>query len=72
MTELAFTVVILAFAAVTIVTTGRKKRYGWMVGVASEGVWYAYAYYLRSWGVAAMATFYLVLYLRNWFLWREA
>lgn len=66
----AFQVAIVALAIVTLWATGNKKRWGWAVGVFSEGVWAGYAWTLRSWGLGALCVLYGILYARNWWRWR--
>lgn len=60
---------LIAFAAATIITTGRKKAWGWLIGVASEGVWALYAWQIRSWGLAVLCVVYGSLYVQNWVRW---
>lgn len=61
---------LVVFAVATITTTGAKKTWGWLIGVASEGVWAAYAYVIHSWGLAVLCLVYGGLYGRNYFRWR--
>lgn len=52
---------------------GRKQRAGWLVGVAAQLLWIAYAITTRQWGFLVTAFAYGAVYIRNWLRWgREA
>lgn len=44
---------------------GRKDRRGWMVGVAAQGLWIAYATATEQWGFYVSALAYGWVYVRN-------
>lgn len=62
-------VLLIVFAVATIVTTGRKKAWGWLIGVASEAVWALYAWEIGSWGLTVLCVVYGTLYVHNWARW---
>lgn len=63
-----------ALAAVGILgiyLAGRKKAAGWLVGVAAQGLWLAYAIVTRQWGFIVTAAAYSLVYGKNWLAWRR-
>jgi hypothetical protein len=48
---------------------GQQLLWGWLVGVAAQLAWIAYAVRSRQWGFVASALAYGTLYLHNFLLW---
>ena len=50
---------------------GRRDRRGWLVGVAAQALWVAYATATRQWGFYISALAYGAVYLKNARAWRR-
>lgn len=50
---------------------GNKKRYGWLVCMASELLWLAYAIVTSQYGFALVAPLFFAGHVRNWLKWRR-
>ena len=54
-----------------IFLTGRKKWYGFVVGIINECAWVAYSIDTKQWGFIFGATIYIAVYLFNIKMWWE-
>lgn len=73
MVEQALNLSLVGFAVVMLVAVGQKKRWGWLVGAASEFVWLALAiFFWQSVGVVVLSFLYGGLYLYNFRVWGRA
>lgn len=52
--------------------SGAKKRSGWMIGIASQGLWLAYAITTKQWGFIPACAAYGTVYYYNWCKWKGA
>lgn len=52
-------------------TTGNKKRYGWLISLGSEGLWFAYAVVTSQYGFMVMGVAFSVVHMRNWRKWKQ-
>lgn len=69
-TEAILNVLLVVCAVVMLWTVGNGKRWGWLVGVASEIPWFILAVWVwRSWGVVLLCFLYGGLYGRNYVRW---
>lgn len=50
---------------------GRKDWRGWLVGLAAQILWIAYAIVSRQWGFILSALVYGAVYLKNMLAWRR-
>ncbi|WP_433355588.1 hypothetical protein ACQP25_17135 [Microtetraspora malaysiensis] len=50
---------------------GRRKAYGWAIGLGAQLLWIAYAVATRQWGFIASALVYGLVYARNYVAWRR-
>lgn len=50
---------------------GRKLAVGWLIRLAAQVLWVAYALISHQWGFIATAVAFGVVYGRNWLLWRD-
>ena len=50
---------------------GRKKRYGWLVGLAAQPVWAAFAWLSGAWGLFVFEIVYTAIVFHNWRRWGE-
>lgn len=50
---------------------GSKRKLGWAVGIAAQGLWVAYAVHTRQWGFLASAGAYGWVYARNLWKWHR-
>jgi hypothetical protein len=48
---------------------GRKNPRGWLVGLAAQALWIAYATATRQWGFYVSSVAYGAVYWRNWRSW---
>jgi membrane protein implicated in regulation of membrane protease activity len=60
-----------AIGILGIYLAGRKRAVGWLVGVAAQVLWLAYAIVTRQWGFIATAVAYAAVYGKNWVAWRR-
>jgi hypothetical protein len=51
---------------------GSKRRAGWLIGVAAQGLWIAYALATRQYGFIVSALCYGFVYARNFVAWRRS
>lgn len=51
--------------------TGNKRREGWLVALASEGLWAAYGALTRQYGFIAMSLAFAAMHVRNWRKWKS-
>lgn len=49
---------------------GSNIRFGWMVGVLCQVVWFGYGYYTAQYGFVASSVLMGVICLRNWLVWK--
>lgn len=49
--------------------TGRKKRVGWLVGLATSCCWMVYALAEQQYGFIISSVFFATLHIRNWVKW---
>lgn len=49
--------------------TGHRRAAGWLVGLAAQALWLAYALASRQWGFLVTAVAYGAVYARNWWRW---
>lgn len=52
-----------------IVLTGRKKRIGWLLGLATSGLWVAYAIIEHQYGFLLSSAVFATIHVRNWLAW---
>lgn len=51
---------------------GSGSKWGPVVGIANQALWYAYAVRLREWGLLPGITAFTIIHARNaWRWWRE-
>jgi hypothetical protein len=50
--------------------TGNKMRVGWLVSLASEGLWFTYALVSRQYGFISMSVVFSAVHIRNWLKWK--
>ncbi len=50
---------------------GRRKAYGWAIGLGAQLLWIVYAVVTRQWGFIASAFIYGAVYARNYATWRR-
>lgn len=50
---------------------GRRKAFGWAIGLGAQVLWIAYAVASRQWGFIASALVYGAVYGRNFVAWRR-
>ena len=50
---------------------GKKRRIGWLLGASSELAWVWLAYVLDAPGIYPWCVVWSVIYLRNWWLWKQ-
>jgi hypothetical protein len=51
--------------------TGQKDARGWILGVAAQVLWIAYAVATAQWGFILSALAYGFVYARGWHRWRQ-
>jgi hypothetical protein len=51
---------------------GSKRNIGWLIGLAAQGLWVAYALATRQYGFLVSAACYATVYFRNWYRWNKA
>ena len=56
---------------ISLYIVGRKKRYGWLIAIASEIAWAVWAYLSHNPGVYPWCAVWAVVQVRNWWLWRH-
>ena len=71
MTPLVWSWVLVSIGALGMWLAGRRMRIGWAVAVVNECLWIVYAVQTAQWGFIAGALLYMVVFVRNWLLWRE-
>ena len=62
-------VALCAWGVVVFILAGNKVRASWMIGVASEFAWAAYAVWIKQYGLLVGCIFYAIVYWRNWIRW---
>lgn len=72
MTLLVWSWVLVVSGATGMWLSGRRLRVGWLVAIFTEMLWIVYAAQTQQWGFIAGAVLYMVVFARNWFLWRDA
>lgn len=60
-----------AVGAVGLLLAGRMQRTGWLVGLAAQGLWIAYALSTQQYGFLISAFIYGSVYARNYLAWRR-
>ena len=50
---------------------GRDNKTGWVIGLAAQLLWLAYAITTRQWGFLVTAFAYGIVYARNWHRWHQ-
>lgn len=63
--------ILTAVGLLGIYLAGKKNRAGWLVGLAAQVLWVAYAIVTRQWGFILSSVAYGTIYARNWRLWRS-
>jgi hypothetical protein len=72
MTPLVWSWVLVISGATGMWLSGRRLRVGWLVAIFTEALWIIYAVQTEQWGFIAGALLYMVVFARNWHLWRDA
>jgi len=52
-----------------IYLAGKKNKWGWAIGLGSQGLWIIYAIVTGQYGFILSALAYGAIYARNWRLW---
>lgn len=65
-----FPVVLAAVGITAMLLIGRRKWYGWLVGIFAETLWTSYAIESKQYGFILASFFYACVYLKNLFAWR--
>lgn len=52
------------------IIVGRKKRWGWLIGLGSEAAWTWYSVLSQQWGFLASVAGFSAVYAWNWWAWR--
>jgi hypothetical protein len=60
-----------ALGALGMYHAGKKRRFGWLLGVLSEIAWVGYAIVISAPGLYPWAAAWAVVYAKNWIQWRE-
>lgn len=50
---------------------GRRNKWGWLLGVATQGLWLAYAVSTRQWGFIPGSLAYGFIYVKNFLNWNK-
>ncbi len=50
---------------------GRRRAFGWAIGLGAQVLWIAYALATRQWGFIASAVVYGLVYGKNFAAWRR-
>lgn len=67
----AWSYILTALGITGLILAGSKKRLGWLLGLAAQPLWVAYALVSGQWGFVASGLIYGGVYLRNWYRWRR-
>ena len=65
-----WSVVLTACGLVGVYLAGRRNRWGWALGLATQVLWLAYAVLTAQWGFIASACLFAVIYARNFMAWK--
>lgn len=52
-----------------IVLTGKKKRIGWLLGLATSCLWVAFALTTKQYGFLVSSAVFGTIHIRNWIAW---
>jgi hypothetical protein len=59
------------FGLMGMYVVGRKKTWGWILSMATQSLWAAYAVGTGQYGFLIGTVSYFVIYLKNWLKWRS-
>lgn len=62
--------VLAGLGILQIYLTGEKLRIGWLVGIATSVLWFAYGIVTDQYGFLISAIVFGVTHYRNWKLWQ--
>lgn len=57
------------FGLLGMYAVGRRKRWGWVVSITTQVLWYGYAVGTGQYGFTIGTTLYLCVYIKNWLGW---
>jgi hypothetical protein len=63
--------ILTAVGVTGLFLAGRKRKAGWAVGFAAQGLWLAYAITTEQWGFIVSVFAYGGVYARNFLAWRR-
>lgn len=67
----AWSWILMAIGVVGLWVAGSKKRWGWAIGIAAQGLWIAYGVATEQHGFIISALAYGFVYCRNYLKWRR-
>jgi hypothetical protein len=50
---------------------GRRKAWGWAVGIGAQSLWVTYAIATHQWGFIVSSVAYTVVYTKNFLAWQK-
>lgn len=58
-------------SVVTLAAINFRRRFGFVVGIAAQGVWLVFDWHVGAVGLMPLAFVYGPLYAHGWWLWRK-
>ena len=65
----AWSFALAALGIAQIYLTGKRIRFGWMVGLLTSGLWCVYAVATAQYGFIMSAVVFAVIHYKNWRAW---
>lgn len=63
--------VLSAFTLYVTLLQGNKARHAWLMGLASQGLWFVWIVCAAKWGLLPLTAMLVLLYVRNHRKWRD-
>lgn len=57
------------FGITGLYLAGKNNKLGWVIGLAVQVLWFAYAINTKQWGFLVSALIYSAVYGHNWWKW---
>lgn len=67
----AWSYLLTAVGVLGLLLAGRRKAAGWLIGLAAQGLWIAYATATHQWGFYLSAAAYGAVYAKNFLAWHR-
>lgn len=71
MIPLWWSILLTAVGVTGLWVAGRRSAWGWVIGLAAQVLWIAYAVATQQWGFILSALAYGFIYARNAYRWRK-